>query len=215
MIIGREMRSMKDIMRKGFYAFALLITGAGAASAQSGKTGAADTIYVYRYNEFPAAMLNEAVKELRTVYPWVKMAGRLALPGYACHREPGKVCYTSMMLLNQLRRVQRSGVVIGFTDKAICYKKEQAEHYRCMGYSGNIGGKFSVVTTERFRQKKDRQAYLNRVMLHELGHAFGLRHCKDGHCIMVAAEGGNKFGTATAFCKECSAFLKGKGWLLK
>lgn len=171
-------------------------------------------IYVYRYDTFSPKMLNASIAELRKVYPVVKYAGKMELPAYAYYQEGKKECYTGYMLLNQLRRVQKSGVVIGFTDKGICYRRKESPHYRCMGYSGKIGIGLSVVTTERFSTAGNTQLYLNRLMLHELGHAFGLPHCQNVRCIMVAAKGANKFGSTPSFCRQCKSYLNSKGWKL-
>ena len=56
---------------------------------------------------------------------------------------------------------------------------------------------------------------MQELMLHELGHAFGLSHCKDERCIMVDAEHGNKFAHTQSFCASCRNYLNKKGWTLR
>ena len=80
-----------------------------------------------------------------------------------------------------------------------------------MGISRTDKG-LSVVTTSRFKTKATTQLYFNRLMLHELGHAFGLNHCSDKNCIMVDAKGKNQFGHTPSFCSRCKEFLGKKNW---
>lgn len=173
-----------------------------------------ETIVVYRYGNFSAKHLNSSMTYLRQFYPKVKYGGELNLPQSARYAPKG--CYTSTLLLNyQKEKNDKDKVVIAFTDKDICETKKADgkvfNHYRCMGMSYRNGG-LSVVTTSRF--KTFSQDHLNRLMLHELGHAFGLRHCTISTCIMQDAQGKNKFGNTPTFCENCKKYLKGKGWKL-
>ena len=63
--------------------------------------------------------------------------------------------------------------------------------------------------------RKHTDDHLVKLMMHELVHSFGLNYCKDEHCFMVDAEHGHKFSQTPSFCKNCKAFLKGKGWKLE
>ena len=168
-------------------------------------------ICVYRYNGFSDKMMSQAIGELRKYYPRVEYVGTMELPEWAKYKAKG--CYTGTAILNQLRRSRKTDVVIGFTDKDVCYTKQGKEHYRCMGLGRTVQG-VAVVTTSRFKKDKNLQLYLNRLVLHELGHAFGLGHCKNRNCLMVAAYGKNQFGHTPSFCVSCREFLKAKEWKL-
>lgn len=167
------------------------------------------TIYVYRYNGFSEKMTAAAIAELKRYYPRVEEAGELELPEWAKYKPKG--CYTGSSILNQLRRTRKTDVVIGFTDKDVCYVNHGKEHYRCMGL-GRAEQGVAIATTSRFKSKKNLQLYFNRLVLHELGHAFGLGHCKNKDCIMVAAYGKNQFGHTPSFCRNCQEYLKAKNW---
>lgn len=173
-----------------------------------------ETIIVYRYEKFSAKQINSSMAYLRNFYSKVKYGGELTLPEKA--RYVPKGCYTATLLLNyQKAKKDKDNVVIAFTDKDICETKKTdgkvLNHYRCMGMSYLNSG-LSVVTTSRFKMFS--QDHLNRLMLHELGHAFGLKHCAVSTCIMQDAKGKNKFGHTPTFCTNCKKYLKGKGWNL-
>lgn len=192
----------------------LLLLSLFAAPAIQAQVKGTETIVVYRYDKFSAKQLNSSMTYLRKFYPKVKYGGELTLPKTAKYAPKG--CYTSTSLLNyQKAKKDKDKVVIGFTDKDICETKRAngkvLNHYRCMGMSYRNGG-LSVVTTSRF--KTINQDHLNRLMLHELGHAFGLPHCTVSSCIMQDAQGKNKFGHTPSFCENCKKYLKGKGWKL-
>lgn len=189
----------------------LLLFAAYTVHAQVKGT---ETIVVYRYGEFSPKQLNSSMKYLRAFYPKVKYGGELTLPPSA--RYAPKCCYKATLLLNfQKAKKAKDKVVIAFTDKDICETKnvngKVINHYRCMGMSYRNSG-LSVVTTSRF--KKFKQDHLNRLMLHELGHAFGLKHCTVSSCIMQDAQSKNKFGHTPSFCTNCKKFLNKKGWKL-
>lgn len=194
--------------------FTLLLLSLFAALTIHAQVKGTETIVIYRYGKFSAKQLNSSMAYLRKFYPKVKYGGELTFPKTANYAPKG--CYTSTLLLNyQKAKKDKDKVVVAFTDKDICETKKAdgkaLNHYRCMGMSYRNGG-LSVVTTSRF--KTFSQDHLNRLMLHELGHAFGLRHCTANSCIMQDAKGKNKFGHTPSFCENCKKYLKGKGWKL-
>ena len=168
-----------------------------------------ETIFVFQYNGFSKHLTNAAVRELKNYYPNVQVGGELKLPEWARYKPKG--CYTGTSILNQLRRTKKTDVLIGFTDKDVCYEKQGKKHFRCMGLSRTDKG-LSIITKSRFKSKKNLSLYFNRLMLHELGHAFGLNHCANNNCIMIDAKGMNQFGHTPSFCSDCKSFLKHKGW---
>lgn len=179
------------------------------AASIYGQTTGTETVYVYIYNGFSEKITDDAIAELKKYYPRVQKASAINLPEWAQYKLKG--CYTGSSILNQLRRTRKTDVLIGFTDKDICYNNHGKEHFRCMGISRTDKG-LSVVTTSRFKTKANTQLYFNRLMLHELGHAFGLNHCSDKNCIMVDANGKNQFGHTPSFCSTCKEFLGKKNW---
>lgn len=81
--------------------------------------------------------------------------------------------------------------VVGFTDKDISTTKGAIEDWGIFGL-GNIGGYSCVVST--FRLKRDGKTdlfepRLKRIIIHELGHTFGLYHCNWRLCVMANYKG--------------------------
>lgn len=82
-----------------------------------------------------------------------------------------------------------------------------------------LGGKAAVVSIKRLRQKfyslpEDNELLITRfakVIVHELGHCYGLVHCNDVNCVMYLSNNiisiDNKKRT---FCKKCEVFFNKK-----
>ena len=73
-------------------------------------------------------------------------------------------------------------------------------------------GKACVVSTYRLRKtatsQKHFQQRLFKVVVHEMGHNFGLHHCPDETCIMVDAEGQMKLDQEKDLCNSCKQKLQ-------
>ena len=73
-------------------------------------------------------------------------------------------------------------------------------------------GKSAIVSTYRLHHKEvqKRQARLQKVAIHELGHTLGLPHCPDRHCVMTSAA--EKISTIDtekmALCTVCKKQLE-------
>ena len=65
---------------------------------------------------------------------------------------------------------------------------------------------------EFYRQPTDRDIFLSRCekeALHEIGHTFGLMHCKDKNCVMYPSSTINDTDTkSNSFCLSCNDLLK-------
>ena len=92
--------------------------------------------------------------------------------------------------------------IIGVTNKDISTPAHGKENYGILGLS-TLGGKVSVISTYRLKNKKD----LWKLAMHEFGHGYySLRHCPndDPSCIMADAKGGNPhFELKDTLCSTC------------
>lgn len=70
-----------------------------------------------------------------------------------------------------------------------------------MGLASGIGTGVAVFSSYR----PHGYGQLFSVMLHELGHAQGLRHCPNIKCMMQNAKGGNPFSKTNVFCDKWEA----------
>lgn len=167
-------------------------------------------IRIYCYGEAPSQKAEMLKKALTECYPRVElMQQRLELPKEHYLKERNR--YSGKGLLKDLSKLKEDAVVLGITDKVIYQANEISPTFGVFGISF-VGAKVALISLTQPSGKKHPDNHLVELMMHELGHAFGLHHCADEHCFMVDAEHGNKFSKTPSFCKECTKYLNGKGW---
>lgn len=101
-------------------------------------------------------------------------------------------------------------LIVGITDEDISTSKGLYKDFGVMGL-GYRPGKACVISTVRLRKSASAQQLQQRifkVVVHEMGHNFGLSHCPNQSCIMVDAEGKMKLDDEKGFCNSCKARLK-------
>ena len=217
------------IVNKAIYKSLILLVGAMLMACQGGKgnapskeaepketvkqTGKVRNISLYLYDNFPvqkAQMLADALKE---AYPSVSIQKEsLVLPKEHYNRERKR--YSGTGLLKDLSKLRKGNVVLGLTDEIIFKANELSPTYGIFGVSP-VGAYVAVISSTRPSGKQHTNDHFVKLMMHELGHSFGLNHCSNQHCFMVDAEHGNKFSQTPSFCNECKTFLNNKGWKIK
>lgn len=149
-------------------------------------------------------------RELKKYYPRVELVSQhLDLPQEYYHQ--GRNRYSGSGLLKDLSRLRKGCIVLGITDEVIYKANEISPTYGIFGISP-VGEHVALISLTQPSGRKHTDDHLVKLMLHELGHSFGLNHCADEHCFMVDAEHGNKFSQTPSFCKDCKQFLNEKGW---
>lgn len=216
-------------MNKAIYKSLILLVGAMLMACQGGKgnvpskeaepketvkqTEKVRNISLYLYDDFPvqkAQMLADALKE---AYPSVSLQKEsLVLSKEYYNRERKR--YSGTGLLKDLSKLRKGNVVLGLTDEIIFKANELSPTYGIFGVSP-VGAYVAVISSTRPSGKQHSNDHLVKLMMHELGHSFGLNHCSNQHCFMVDAEHGNKFSQTPSFCNDCKAFLNNKGWKIK
>lgn len=97
------------------------------------------------------------------------------------------------------------------TSDDISTTKDNIYDYGIMGL-GYTPGKACVISTFRLKKNSENpKAFsmrLFKVMVHEIGHNFGLPHCTNQQCIMVDAEGKMKLDGEKGLCESCKQKLK-------
>jgi archaemetzincin len=169
-------------------------------------------VHVYTYGNFDRQKAARYVSEIRKYYSNVKLESeKLVLPSSAFY-SPRQRYLAYFVLVSQYKYCPKGDYIIGVTDKDISMNrmvKGQQINWGIMGLTDKVGGHSCIFSSYRVK-KDDDMKYL---MLHELGHAFGLKHCSN-RCLMQDAHGKNKFGYLRSFCPSCKAVLKLKGWKL-
>ena len=170
-------------------------------------------IRIYRYNDFSITKARFLKQELQRVYPSVELSDNpIKLPEKYYYAPRDR--YSRRGLLKDLSQNKHGTVVLGLTNEVIYEPNEKSPTFGIFGI-GSVGGHVAVISSTLPSRKKHSDEHLVKLMMHELGHSFGLNHCKDEHCFMVDAEHGNKFSKTPSFCSQCKAFLNGKGWKMK
>ena len=171
-------------------------------------------IHIYRYGTFPEAKAKQLKAMLEKVYPSVTLADQAIVYPEGCYYKP-RDRYKGTGLLDDLRKRRQGGYALGLTNKIIYQENEISPTFGIFGISYK-GDSVSVISSLRPRTLKPlTDDDLQELMLHELGHAFGLPHCKDEQCMMVDAEHGYKFAQTQSFCSSCRDYLNNKGWTLR
>ena len=170
-------------------------------------------IQIYRYNDFSITKAQFLKQELQRVYPSVELSDNpIKLPEKYYYAPRDR--YSGRGLLKDLSQNKHGTVVLGVTNEVIYEPNEKSPTFGIFGI-GSVGGHVAVISSTLPSRKKHSDEHFVKLMMHELGHSFGLNHCKDEHCFMVDAEHGNKFSKTPSFCPQCKTFLNRKGWKIK
>lgn len=173
------------------------------------------TVHVYFFDGFSKSLGENTIKELENIFDSVAFEGTIPFPDSAYYAPRNR--YKADKLVKHLRHLQPSSdeLVVGFSPKDIADKVHGYDDYGVMGWTRH-SLRSSVVSTYRLRDKNRIQKDFVKLVLHELGHADGLPHCKDSStCYMRDANKQNHFPELFGFCDKCTNHLKKRGWKLQ
>lgn len=172
------------------------------------------TICLYTMGDVDSKLRRAMMDSLQAHYPRCEYAGNIGLPREALTTKRNDHPRYRADLLNKVLGQYKSDstIVIGLTQADIGLDNfRNRPHSGIMGMAGGIGSGIAVFSSYR----PHGYGQLFSVMLHEIGHAQGLRHCKDTHCIMQNANGGNPFSKTNVFCDKCKDFMEARHWMLE
>lgn len=174
----------------------------------------AKIVHVYFFDGFNQLLGNQTVNDLRQTFDSVVFEGEIPFPDSAYYAPRNR--YKADKLVKHLRHLQASSsdLVVGFSPKDISDRVHGYEDFGVMGWT-RISVHSSVVSTHRLADKSRLQSDFLKLVLHEMGHADGLPHCKNSSsCYMRDANKQNHFPELNGFCDKCKRHLVRKGWKL-
>lgn len=170
------------------------------------------TVCLYTMGKVSGKLQRSMMDSLQAHYPRCVFAGNIKLPDNALTTKRHDHLRYRADLLNKVLSLYKSDstIVIGLTQADIGLDNfRNRPHSGIMGMAKGIGSGIAVFSSYRPRG----YGQLFSVMLHEIGHAQGLKHCNDRNCIMQNAKGGNPFGRTSVFCNKCKGFMKSRYWV--
>ena len=173
------------------------------------------TLHVYFFEGFNKYLGENTLNELKETFDSVAFEGTIPFPDSAYYAPRQR--YKADKLVKHLRHLQASNseLVVGFSPKDISDKVHGYDDFGVMGWTRH-SLRSSVVSTHRLADKSRLQEDFVKLVLHELGHADGLPHCKESTtCYMRDANKQNHFPELLGFCDKCTKHLKSKGWKLQ
>ena len=170
-------------------------------------------VHDYFFEGFNKSLGDNTMKELKHTFDSVAFEGVIPFPDSAYYAPRSR--YKADKLVKHLRQLQASSeLVVGFSPKDISDRVHGYEDFGVMGWT-RISLHSSVVSTYRLSDKSRLQSDFVKLVLHELGHADGLPHCKNSvSCYMRDANKQNHFPELGGFCDKCKTHLSKRGWNL-
>lgn len=171
------------------------------------------TVHVYFFEGFNKELGNKTIEELKNTFDSVAFEGVIPFPDSAYYAPRHR--YKADKLVRHLRKLQASSdLVVGFSPKDIADRVRNYDDFGVMGWT-RVSLRASVVSTHRLAVKSRVQSDFLKLVLHELGHADGLPHCKNStSCYMRDANMQNHFPELHGFCNKCNSHLTKRGWKL-
>lgn len=178
-------------------------------------------IYILPFGSIDAVILQDVSQEVTSrLHYSCKIMQSLAEPRYAL--EPERRQYSSGKILKEILHnenlcsVTKDVIkVLGIVDVDLC-----TPILTFVFGEAQLGGKAAVISLCRLRQEfsglpPNPRLLLKRAKkeaLHELGHTFGLIHCRNPKCVMYFSNSVRNIDTKTEnFCPGCSMLLAEKG----
>lgn len=173
------------------------------------------TVHVYYFKGFNKAIGEKTIKALKQTFDSVAFEGEISFPDSAYYAPRNR--YKADKLIKHLKRQQASptDLVVGFSPMDISARVHNYDDFGVMGLTFP-SLHCSVVSTHRLANNSRLQSDFVKLVLHELGHADGLPHCKNSSsCYMRDANKRNHFPELDGFCNKCKQHLTKRGWRLK
>ena len=173
------------------------------------------TIAIQPFGTFDTALIAVITPEITKQFDsaQVILLSPRELPKEAFYKPRSR--YRAEILLEKLDSINsnRYTKILGLTNKDISTTKGGVYDWGIFGLGG-LGKAPCVVSTFRMKKNSTPELFLQRlrkVVVHELGHTFGLDHCDWPQCVMLDYRGtiASLDNTGFGFCSQCRARLRG------
>jgi len=167
---------------------------------------AESTVYIQPFYPFSAERAKLVAKEAAAFYKCkvVLLPERDIYP--EARSKSGRYSADTLLKLLDRQLAGKNGHILALTSYDIFTESHGVKEWGIFGL-GNCPGHASVVSDFRLKWFPDKtQEFTINVVLHELGHNFGLPHCDhDERCLMNDAKGGIKplYKEKRMLCESC------------
>ena len=122
----------------------------------------------------------------------IEILNRIDLPSSAFYKPRNR--YRAEKILKYLNIIKNGKFdkIVGLTDKDISTTLHGHEDWGVFGLTEKVGGYSCVVSIYRLKKNANDELLKTRfkkIIIHELGHAFGLKHCDWSRCVMTEYKG--------------------------
>ena len=171
------------------------------------------TIAIQPFNNVDTNVLVDILSSISREYDSAKIVvlQKVAMPDFAYYKPRNRYRAEKLLQFLDTLPVERTKIV-GFTDLDISTTKNEHYDWGIFGL-GEINGASCVCSVYRLKKNAGSELYVSRikkVIIHELGHTFGLEHCTWPLCVMADYQGTIKSLDRSGFhlCAQCRAKYK-------
>lgn len=166
-------------------------------------------IVLQPYDQFSSKELIELESNLKKINPNVVTRSSVSFSEKAFVKSRNRYRADSLIKYQQ-DWIGKDSIIVGITSKDISVTKNGIQDWGVMGLGYRPGNSCIVSTFRLNKHYKKNQFY--KVVLHEIGHTEGLKHCDDKKCLMRDAEGKNVLQQVDDYCDNCKKQLRKNNW---
>jgi len=166
-------------------------------------------IQLQPFKDFNRDEVENIAKQIGEIYPNIEVLEAIDFPENSYYHPRNR--YRADSIIKYLSSQTKDNFIkTGLTTKDISATKGKVKDFGLMGL-GYCPGKACVASDFRLNPAKRKEQFY-KIVIHEIGHTQGLKHCLEKTCFMRDAEGKNHTDEEADFCNNCKKFLKKKHW---
>jgi archaemetzincin len=170
-------------------------------------------IYVLPLGSVSLDFVEKIKSNLEEIFGFkIKLGDRIKIPDYAYNKEKDK--YNGRVILNELVKVNLENCekILAITNKDLF-----TEDLDYIFGQAELSGQICLISTRRlnpefYLEKANKKLFYNRILkeaIHELGHTFSLKHCRNKKCVMCFSNNIRDTDRKNSnFCKKCLEFYQ-------